>query len=136
MSTLRGRRALFGAAFLLAVVCLTTLLTLRFEPLPASLQRAPSAGIRFTDRRGIVLREALLEGGRFTTPVTIEQVPPNLLAATICAEDKRFWSHHGIDPLAIARAAGDAARKGHIVSGASTITQQLLKVVEQRPRTL
>lgn len=136
MSSFRGRRALVGAAPLLAVVCLTTMLALRFVPLPASLQRAPSTGIRFTDRHGRVLREALLEGGRFTTPVAIEQLPPNLLAATICAEDKRFWSHHGIDPLAITRAASDAARKGRVVSGASTITQQLLKVVEQRPRTL
>ncbi len=130
MKTLPWRLALVAL-----LLCLTMPLALRFVPLPAALQQPPSSGIRFTDRNGIVLRESLLEGGRFSAPVSIDRLPPHLLAATICAEDKRFWSHHGIDPLAIARAIGSAARKGRIVSGASTISQQLIKIVAPRRRT-
>ncbi len=120
----------FGALFL------TTWLAIRFVPLPASLEEAPRSGIRFTDRNGAILRESLLEGAGFAAPVAIDQLPSNLLGATICAEDKRFWSHHGIDLLAIGRAGSDAIRQRKIVSGASTISQQLIKIVRRDRRTL
>ncbi len=136
MSALRRWRAIVAAALVLWAVGLTIPQALRLIRLPVSLQEAPSCGIKFTDRNGTLLRESLLEGGRFTTPVSIDKLPRNLLAATICAEDKRFWLHHGIDPLAIARAARDAIQQDRIVSGASTISQQLIKVVQHRSRTL
>ncbi len=117
-------------------ICLTIPLGLRLVPLPASLSQAPASGIRFTDRNGVVLRESLVEGGRFIAPVSLDKLPPHLLAATICAEDKRFWSHRGIDPLAILRAFGEAAQHRRIVSGASTITQQLIKIAQPRRRNL
>jgi penicillin-binding protein 1C len=132
---MRAARSWIAALVLLAV-CLTIPQWLRFVRLPPSLQKAAAGGIKFTDRNGILLRESLLEGGRFTAPVSIDELPPNLLAATICAEDKRFWSHHGIDPLAIARSGRDALQHGRIVSGASTISQQLIKIVQRHRRTL
>ena len=131
MSRLRWRVAIGFLA-----ICLTIPFGLGLVPLPLSLREAPASGIRFTDRNGIVLRESLLEGGRFTAPVSLDKLPPNLLAATICAEDKRFWSHHGIDPLAIIRALGEAAQHRRVVSGASTITQQLIKIAQPRRRNL
>jgi penicillin-binding protein 1C len=126
---------LVGAAAGLVLLCLTIPLCLRLVPLPESLQAAPAAGIRFTDRNGVVLREMLVDRGRFAAPVSIERLPPNLLAATVCAEDKRFWSHHGVDPLAIGRAIFRGIAGGRFFSGASTISQQLIKIAEPRPRT-
>jgi penicillin-binding protein 1C len=135
MNRLR-RRALIVISATLPIVCLTIPLGLRLIRLPDSLRTTPPCGIRFTDRHGVVLREALVEGGRFTDPVSIDQLPPSLVAATVSAEDKRFWSHHGIDLLAIARAAIRGVEHGRFFSGASTISQQLIKAAEPRPRTV
>jgi penicillin-binding protein 1C len=63
-------------------------------------------------------------------------VPRNVIDAVLAAEDKRFYSHHGIDWLAAGRAGFAGLMRGHIVSGASTITQQLVKISARRPRTL
>ena len=51
-------------------------------------------------------------------------------------EDKRFESHWGVDPLALLRAMGQFATRGHVVSGASTLTMQTARLLEPRPRTL
>ena len=120
----------------LTLVGLTSPLSLRLVQLPEGLNAAPQSGIRFTDRNGRVLREALLEGSRFVAPISIDRLPPTLPAATISAEDKRFWLHPGIDPLAIARASFRGIKQGRFFSGASTISQQLIKIAQPRPRTL
>jgi hypothetical protein len=72
------------------------------------------------------------------TWVPLSAVSPWLIRATLAAEDKNFWKHHGVDFLATFRALRDALRYGKPVSGASTITQQLVKLAEDppRPRTL
>ena len=54
--------------------------------------------------------------------------PPDIIACTLAAEDKRFYTHGGVDPLATLRAGRDFFAKRRIVSGASTITQQLIKI--------
>lgn len=59
---------------------------------------------------------------------------PRLVAATVEAEDQRFWQHHGVDPVAIGRAALGNLRSGRVVSGASTLTQQLAKMIAPGPR--
>ena len=56
-----------------------------------------------------------------------EQLPQHLRDAWVAAEDQRFWRHHGFDPFGIARALWDNYRTGRIVSGASTITQQVAR---------
>ena len=69
-------------------------------------------------------------------PTRLEDVDPRYIAFLIAYEDKRFWTHYGVDPLAIARAFGQWAGAGRIVSGASTITMQVARLLEPRPRTL
>ncbi len=64
------------------------------------------------------------------------QVPPVLAAAALAAEDKRFYSHPGVDPLAICRAAVQDLRAGRVVCGGSTITMQLARLLEPGPRTV
>jgi len=58
-----------------------------------------------------------------------------MVLATLAAEDKRFWDHHGIDTAALGRAIGQNLARGKVVSGASTLTQQLARNLEPRPRT-
>ncbi|HEV8434035.1 MAG TPA: penicillin-binding protein 1C [Thermoanaerobaculia bacterium] len=93
-----------------------------FGPIPP-IPRVTSATI--VDRNGVVLYEPL--GNRGERGTWIAEVPPNVARATIAAEDRRFQSHLGIDPIAIARAAAHDLRRGGLVEGGSTITQQVAK---------
>jgi penicillin-binding protein 1A len=61
------------------------------------------------------------------TPVSWKQVSPWMPKATVAIEDKRYWSHGGIDPEGIARAVVEDVRAGRVVQGGSTITQQLVR---------
>src|SRR6059036_2202381 len=61
--------------------------------------------------------------------VPLAQIPPALRDAIIATEDRRFYSHWGVDPIGIARAVVQNYRRGRIVEGGSTITQQLAKVL-------
>ncbi|HLG25425.1 MAG TPA: transglycosylase domain-containing protein, partial [Candidatus Gracilibacteria bacterium] len=77
------------------------------------------------DRNGQLLYEVLRpELGKNTT-VPLSQMPENLINATLAAEDINFYSHPGIDAGAIARALFFNVSEGRVVSGASTITQQV-----------
>ncbi|VDR24171.1 Penicillin-binding protein 1A [Raoultella terrigena] len=66
-------------------------------------------------------------GEKRRIPVTLQQMPPELLKAFIATEDSRFYEHHGVDPVGIFRAASVAMFSGHASQGASTITQQLAR---------
>ncbi len=68
--------------------------------------------------------------------VGLERVDPKLIEALVALEDKRFWSHHGVDPIAIVRAAWTDVIHGHVVSGGSTLSMQLARLYEPRARTI
>ena len=108
---------------------------LKLVRIPPALLRPPIQSIALLDRNGIPLREARV-AERFSHELALEEVPPQVIDAILAAEDKRFFSHHGIDWIATARAGFIGLIRGRIVSGASTITQQLVKISERRPRTL
>lgn len=98
-------------------------------PLPERLRQPQQPSIRYLSRDGRPLRQLLTaEGDRVAQVLRPEELPARLVEATLAAEDKRFFSHGGLDLLAIARAAWDNARAGRIVSGASTLHQQLVKI--------
>ena len=61
--------------------------------------------------------------------IRYQDVPDHLKQAIVSYEDQRFWSHHGFDPVGMARAAWDNLRAGEIVSGASTVTQQVSRLL-------
>jgi penicillin-binding protein 1A len=71
------------------------------------------------------------EGGR--SFVRLSEISPDLIDAVVATEDQRFWSHFGLDPLGIARAAVANFRSGGVVQGGSTITQQLAKILFLTP---
>ncbi len=121
------RKALTILSVALIATATWWLLPRAFPP-PESLLQNPPASPRFIDRAGLPLDHLALPGAKRQTPVGYAELPADLIACTIAAEDKRFWKHGGFDPLASLRAAADLVRHRRIRSGASTITQQLIKV--------
>lgn len=85
---------------------------------------------RVIDRNGQLLRELPSDAGLRGRHLELEQVGERLLTATLVSEDKRFYQHSGVDLQAATRALGDNIRHRRIVSGASTITQQLVKILD------
>jgi penicillin-binding protein 1C len=90
--------------------------------------RADSS-VNLTDRSGVPLRRNLSSREGVNSWVALEDIPSVLQRAVLTAEDKRFYYHPGSDPIAIARATRDNIQAGTVVSGASTITQQLLRTL-------
>jgi penicillin-binding protein 1C len=106
---------------------------LRMGPLPAGLLAEPSnPSTVVVDRHGVPLHEALSSDDTRVMRLTAGTLPPALVAATLAAEDRRFWRHPGIDPIAILRAVKTNVAEGRIVEGGSTITQQVAKLLLNR----
>ncbi|VAV88234.1 Multimodular transpeptidase-transglycosylase [hydrothermal vent metagenome] len=87
-----------------------------------NVERQPS--ITYLDKTGSIIA---IQGAAYAPPVQLDQVPPELIDAVLSVEDRRFYSHFGIDPLGLLRAAITNAKAGRIVQGGSTLTQQLAK---------
>jgi len=85
---------------------------------------------------GTPLRAFAGADGIWRTPVTPADVSPLYLEALIGYEDRRFWHHPGINPWALLRAGMQWAREGRIVSGGSTLTMQVARILDRHPRTL
>ncbi len=118
----------------LACLLVASDLSLNLIPIPSALLRPPIQSIALLDRYGMPLRETRV-AERFSHELALAEVPRHVIDAILAAEDKRFYTHHGIDWLATGRAAFAGLSHGRIVSGASTITQQLIKISQRRPRT-
>eukprot|EP01034_Spumella_vulgaris_P018332 gene18332-23408_t len=86
-----------------------------------------------TDRNGLLLRPFITRDGYLRLPITSKDVDPRFLAMLIAYEDKRFYEHGGVDPKALLRAGWQALSHGHIVSGGSTLTMQVARLLEPRP---
>jgi penicillin-binding protein 1C len=132
----RRRRSLPAAMLGLAIFCV--IITSAFSawvislgPLPLAQTRQVSTTI--VDRNGKLLRAYAMADGRWRLPVAARtSVDPGYLKLLLAYEDRRFYSHSGVDPLALGRAAFQLAARGHIVSGGSTITMQLARLLEPR----
>ncbi|MFT4134043.1 penicillin-binding protein 1C [Labrys sp. (in: a-proteobacteria)] len=85
------------------------------------------------DRDGKLLRPFTTADGYWRLPAKPEEVDRRFLSMLVAYEDKRFYSHHGIDPVAMARAAWQMLSRGRIVSGGSTLTMQVARLLEPRP---
>jgi penicillin-binding protein 1C len=99
---------------------------------PAPLGRDLAMSQVVLDRNDKLLRAYLTDEGRWRLPATREQVDPQYLEALFAYEDKRFLAHYGIDPLAFLRAAFQLITHGRIVSGGSTLTMQVGRLLEPR----
>src|SRR5262249_32307076 len=86
-------------------------------------------------RDGSILRGFLTADGKWRLPVAPDKVDPLYRGMLVAAEDQRFASHIGVDPIAVLRAAGQFAASGHVVSGASHLTIQVAPLLERPPRS-
>ncbi|THD85746.1 penicillin-binding protein 1C [Aliigemmobacter aestuarii] len=87
--------------------------------------------VEVVDRNGTLLRPYMVADGRWRMAVTPDQVDPAYIAMLIAYEDKRFLSHGGVDPQAMARAVAQAVWNGRVVSGGSTLTMQVARLLEE-----
>ena len=101
-----------------------------------SLERGRLLSGLILARDGSILRGFLSADGKWRLPVSPQTVDPLYLRMLVAAEDKRFAEHPGVDPVAALRAMGQLVRHGHVVSGASTLPMQAVRLLERRPRTV
>jgi penicillin-binding protein 1C len=121
--------AVAGAALISAGVLAVWVLAL--GPLP--LAAAAPVSTTIVDRNGKLLRAYAMADGRWRLPVVAKtDVDPAYLKLLLAYEDRRFHSHPGVDPIALGRAAVQLLTQGHIVSGGSTITMQVARLLEPR----
>ena len=127
-----------GRALLAAGAVGLTLLAAVSWPIPAgelALSRASS--LRIEARDGTLLRELVARDGEgHAAPAHLDALPPHVWQAFVAAEDARFFRHPGVDPLAILRALRADVRQRRLAQGASTITQQLARLLRPHPRSL
>ncbi|WP_336798918.1 penicillin-binding protein 1C [Kaistia sp. MMO-174] len=97
-------------------------------PVPDPAQ-VPTSQI-VVDRSDTLLRPYTIAEGRWRLPVTLADVDPMFLTMLKGYEDRRFDEHHGVDWRALGRAAGQILRNGHVVSGGSTLTMQVARLVQ------
>ena len=121
----RGRISLLIAAMVVMVaIGLTAYIS---RPLPPSRLDLLSHVIK--DASGDILATRISNDGFWREKVSLNEIDSKLTDTLLAYEDKRFWSHVGVDPLAIVRAVIDALISGHITSGASTITMQTARLM-------
>jgi penicillin-binding protein 1C len=107
-----------------------------FTRLPTELEApAPRSSVLVLDREGRLLREVTVGEGAVVTPVKLSELSPWVVPALLAAEDSRFFEHPGIDLRSVLRATAQLLIERRVVSGASTLTQQLARTLVPRPRT-
>src|SRR5579871_2753904 len=129
----RLRIALVSAGALLLLIASAAVLDRVYPP---DLSRLSDLSVLVTDKDGKLLRAFPAVDGNWRLPVSTSAVDEHFRRMLLAYEDKRFYRHFGVDPLALLRAMGQFVASGHVVSGASTLTMQTARLLEPRPRTL
>ncbi len=122
-----------GRWLILAVVALVAAALLFDWLVPPPLARLSDLSLTVIDRAGVPLRIFTTSSGTWRLPAS--EVAPVYLDLLTVYEDRRFFSHGGVDPLALARAVGQNLAGGRIVSGASTLTMQVARLLEPHRRS-
>lgn len=121
-----------------ALVVASSLLALALRPIPETLspQGALSGKRQILDRLGAPLSFTFSSGWNTTIHTPLHRIPATLQRACLEAEDRRFFEHSGVDWRARAHAIWQNARAGRIARGASTISEQVVRMMHPRPRTV
>ena len=101
---------------------------------PPEIGRLKDVSRVLRSSEGHILNLSLTKNGYWREPVTLSEVDPKLIDLLVAYEDQRFWEHKGVDLKAIARASGDLLKFGKITSGASTLTMQTVRLLDNRLR--
>jgi len=91
----------------------------------------PVTSVVVEDRQGRLLRAYTVADGRWRLPVSLGDIDPGYVAQLIAFEDKRFYRHRGVDPVAMLRAVAQAIWYRRLISGGSTLTMQVARLLEQ-----
>jgi penicillin-binding protein 1C len=121
----------FAGVPALGLLALTAFSLKLFEPLP--LEAAASSSRLVLDRDGHLLRAFTTPDGRWRLDANPDEVSATYLALLLAFEDHRFWKHPGVDPIALGRAVFQAVRHGRPVSGGSTLTMQVARLLRGSP---
>lgn len=105
-------------------------------PYPAALDRAPQSAFLLADRNGVPLAAFASDDGQWRMLLADEDINPHLLQAILAVEDARFYEHRGVDWKSVAAAGWQDLMHLGGRRGASTLTMQLQRLLEPRPRTL
>jgi penicillin-binding protein 1C len=89
-----------------------------------------------TDSQGELLHVLMADDERYRLQTQPKDVDPTFIDLLLAYEDQRYYQHHGVDWLAMARASWQLASQGYIVSGGSTLTMQAVRLMEPKPRTV
>jgi penicillin-binding protein 1C len=132
------RLRLRSAAIALGVACiaLAGAALVADRMLPPPLERLSSVSTLVLDRDGRVLRAYTTPDGAWRLPADLAQIDPKFVRFLLAYEDRRFRTHPGVDALAVGRASWQAVSRGRIMSGASTLTMQLARLLEPSERTI
>ncbi len=128
------RRAALGGLGLVGACCLLFLLFHLCYPLEKNLF-FPSTGIQILDADGKPLRFFLSKDDSWRFETSLDEISPVLRQVALASEDRWFYSHFGVNPFSVARAALTNLRAGRVVCGASTISMQLARLIHPAPRT-
>ena len=132
--TRRRSRGWGWAAAIVTVLGVAAVLADQAYPLDLSRLAVTSAVI--LDGKGATLRAFKTPDGQWRLPVGPDDVAPGYVRLLTAIEDRHFALHPGFDPLALVRAVGQRLTRGRVVSGGSTLTMQVAKLLEPRPRTM
>jgi penicillin-binding protein 1C len=124
--------ALLGCAFSLAGY----FTILKIAPFPYEAIKNIQYSKCIFDSQGNLLRVFTNKDGLWLMPVELKEINPQLINATLSIEDNRFRRHFGVDPFAVMRAARLNLKNGKTISGASTISMQVIRIIENRKRSL
>lgn len=118
------------------LLCLTVRSVPYLIPIRAQDIAQTDGALTFEDRHGLPLGTLLTRDQDHTMVVPLDEISPYFIQGIIAAEDKRYYQHGSVDFIAVSRAILEALQAREIVSGASTITMQLARMLHPTPRTL
>jgi len=131
----RRVRVLFGTLTTLGVLTAATGIWIT-RPIDPTLLAPPAhPALVLQDRHGLELRATRAADGSLRRWVSLAEMDPDLIAAFLAVEDRRFYQHHGVDLRAVGRAVRGNLRARRVVSGASTITMQLARMLRPIDRS-
>lgn len=103
---------------------------------PPPLSRVREVSPVVLDRNGEWLMSFTTKSGTWRLAAQLDDIDPEFRRRLVAIEDRRFWIHPGVDPIALTRASAAYLRTGRVTQGGSTITMQLARLLEPRPRTI